>query len=84
MIFLFTRRQTNSRATWQPRTDSIFAVGSVLYSRNIEIHNEENIYDDAREERVLGGIHICAFHPSLPIVAGTQTSKVYVFKTEEL
>ncbi|GFQ66987.1 WD repeat-containing protein 76 [Trichonephila clavata] len=69
------------KATWLPNTDDTFVVGSMNPSRRIEIfdHKMNNIFNfDDEYFNCITSVN--AFHPSLPVLAGCNSSgKVYVF-----
>ncbi|CAL1292691.1 unnamed protein product [Larinioides sclopetarius] len=78
----FTGRWLSTfKATWLPNTDDAFVIGSMEYPRRIEIFDNklDNIYNF--QDEYLGCITSTnVFHPSLPVLAGGNSSgKVYIF-----
>ncbi|GFS65168.1 WD repeat-containing protein 76 [Trichonephila inaurata madagascariensis] len=69
------------KATWLPNTDDTFVVGSMSPSRRIEIFDDKmrNIFN-FKDEYFNCITSVNSFHPSLPVLAGCNSSgKVYVF-----
>jgi WD40 repeat protein len=80
---------TNFRATWDPKSDKRFVIGSMLRPRGLDIYVQgagdaattrfERV--NLQHENFTTVTSLNAFHPSLPVVAGGNSSgKVSIWR----